>query len=153
MSASIEISARHARWPAIHRRIRVRRLVKLLLRLGHATEGPLLALTPGGVSSRPATGVIRIGRDPDSDMVVDDLMASRRHAELRPTATGFEIADLGSQNGTFVNGVRVTTAPVQVAAKKERGKRRSIREYLRRRHSTWILPQHLKLIWSYTWSH
>jgi pSer/pThr/pTyr-binding forkhead associated (FHA) protein len=54
---------------------------------------------------------MRIGRTDDNDLVVDDLGVSRRHAELRKSPTGsYEIIDLGSHNGTFVNGRRVTSA-------------------------------------------
>lgn len=52
--------------------------------------------------------VMRIGRTPDNDLVVSDLGVSRKHAELRKSPTGrYEIIDLGSHNGTFVNGSRV----------------------------------------------
>jgi ABC-type multidrug transport system ATPase subunit len=43
---------------------------------------------------------------------VDDLSVSRHHAELRNTGDGFEILDLGSRNGTFLNGTPVFRAPV-----------------------------------------
>jgi len=51
----------------------------------------------------------RIGRLGDNDIVlVGDLEASRHHAELRKSQSGaYEIVDLGSRNGTFVNGERV----------------------------------------------
>ncbi len=50
--------------------------------------------------------VMRIGRALDNDLVVSDLQVSRHHAEFRATPDGrFEIRDLGSHNGTFVNGV------------------------------------------------
>jgi pSer/pThr/pTyr-binding forkhead associated (FHA) protein len=45
-----------------------------------------------------------IGRLPDCDVVVDDAGASRQHAELRRTDDGFVLTDLGSTNGTLVNG-------------------------------------------------
>jgi ABC transport system ATP-binding/permease protein len=60
----------------------------------------------------PDREVIRIGRDASNDLVIaNDLIASRRHAELRHRADGqWEIIDLGSNNGTFVNGERVGRA-------------------------------------------
>ncbi len=54
--------------------------------------------------------VVRIGRVATNDIVLDDLLVSRRHAEVRRTAAGTQIVDLGSGNGTFVNGQRVTQA-------------------------------------------
>jgi ABC-type multidrug transport system ATPase subunit len=51
---------------------------------------------------------IKIGRTPDNDLIVNDLGVSRKHAELRRTPTGrYEIVDLGSHNGTYINGARV----------------------------------------------
>ena len=59
-----------------------------------------------------AAGRIRIGRRPDNDVVLDDLLVSRRHAELWHTGGAWRVVDLSSPNGTYVNGRRVVDAPV-----------------------------------------
>ncbi|MHA7651581.1 ATP-binding cassette domain-containing protein [Mycobacterium sp. ML4] len=51
-----------------------------------------------------------IGRAAECDIVVPDVLASRRHAYLAQTAIGTEIRDNHSINGTFVNGIRVGSA-------------------------------------------
>jgi ABC-type multidrug transport system ATPase subunit len=52
--------------------------------------------------------VMRIGRALENDLVVADLQVSRHHAEFHATPDGrFEIRDLGSHNGTFVNGMPI----------------------------------------------
>ena len=48
-----------------------------------------------------------IGRHPDSDIFLDDITVSRRHAEIRRGGNGFELHDVGSLNGTYVNRDRV----------------------------------------------
>ncbi|QES51558.1 ABC transporter ATP-binding protein [Streptomyces venezuelae] len=68
---------------------------------------------PTAVRPLPARTTVRIGRDPGNDLVIEDLVVSRRHAELRSLADGsHEIADLGSHNGTYLNGAPVETARV-----------------------------------------
>jgi pSer/pThr/pTyr-binding forkhead associated (FHA) protein len=47
--------------------------------------------------------VVSAGRHPQSDIFLDDVTVSRRHAEFRRTSEGFEVADVGSLNGTYVN--------------------------------------------------
>lgn len=104
-----------------------------VLHFGNPADGPRAVLVdrstqwPSLVSLPAATGTfkeptnvrpllsrtIRIGRGADNDMVIDDLVVSRRHAELRAHANGaYEIVDLGSHNGTFLNGRPITRATV-----------------------------------------
>jgi FHA domain/DUF1707 SHOCT-like domain len=47
---------------------------------------------------------VTLGRSPHCDYVVGDMTVSARHAELRRTAGGWSLRDLGSRNGTRVNG-------------------------------------------------
>lgn len=55
------------------------------------------------------TEQITIGRHPESDIFLDDVTVSRRHAEVRRVGDDFEVADAGSLNGTYVNQARVET--------------------------------------------
>lgn len=48
-----------------------------------------------------------VGRHPDSDIFLDDITVSRRHAEIRRRSGGFTLQDVGSLNGTYVNRERV----------------------------------------------
>jgi hypothetical protein len=59
------------------------------------------------------TETTALGRHPDSDIFLDDITVSRRHAVIRHiTDNGYEVADVGSLNGTYVNHERVETAPL-----------------------------------------
>ncbi len=51
-----------------------------------------------------------VGRAVTSDIPIFDPTISRRHAELRPSRQGVLVRDLGSSNGTFINGARITEA-------------------------------------------
>jgi ABC transport system ATP-binding/permease protein len=109
------------------------------VRLGDPMSGPMLELAPAdselhdstvdfgslptadqadtrtSATSFPlSTNVLRIGRDPESDVLVDDLLVSRRHAEIRSLGDGrHEVIDLQSHNGTFVNGRRIDRAVLE----------------------------------------
>ncbi|HLT10663.1 MAG TPA: FHA domain-containing protein [Micromonosporaceae bacterium] len=50
------------------------------------------------------------GRHPDSDIFLDDVTVSRRHAEFHRGPNGFTVRDVGSLNGTYVNRERVESA-------------------------------------------
>jgi DNA-binding NtrC family response regulator len=53
---------------------------------------------------------IHVGSAPDNDLVLPDKTVSASHCRLEPADSGLVIRDLGSRNGTYVNGVRVITA-------------------------------------------
>lgn len=50
------------------------------------------------------------GRHPDSDIFLDDVTVSRRHAEFRQDDDNFQVVDVGSLNGTYVNREPVDSA-------------------------------------------
>jgi pSer/pThr/pTyr-binding forkhead associated (FHA) protein len=52
-------------------------------------------------------GVVTVGRTPQSDIFLDDVTVSRKHAEIERGERGYRIRDVGSLNGTYVNRVRV----------------------------------------------
>jgi pSer/pThr/pTyr-binding forkhead associated (FHA) protein len=54
-------------------------------------------------------GSITIGREPDNDIVVENLLVSAYHARIDRTGREYVLTDLHSKNGTFVNGHRVTS--------------------------------------------
>jgi hypothetical protein len=70
----------------------------IIVRSGGGRSGEAFTLTQDRLT---------IGRSPDSDIFLDDVTVSRRHAVLIRWPSGFAIEDLGSLNGTFVNRRRV----------------------------------------------
>lgn len=64
-------------------------------------EGTAFTLTPP---------VVKIGRGPDQEVFLDDITVSRQHAELRAMPGGWQLVDLGSLNGTYVNRAPVLEA-------------------------------------------
>jgi pSer/pThr/pTyr-binding forkhead associated (FHA) protein len=63
-----------------------------------------------------------IGRHPDSDLFLDDVTVSRRHAVVRRDGDGYEIADVGSLNGTYVGGERIDAARLDDMAEVQIGR-------------------------------
>ena len=49
----------------------------------------------------------RIGRSRECEISIDEPQSSRRHAQVWQTPDGYAVQDMGSTNGTFVNGVRI----------------------------------------------
>ncbi|MEX0851125.1 MAG: FHA domain-containing protein [Gaiellaceae bacterium] len=67
-----------------------------------------------GGSKVDISTVTVVGRDADSGIPLgDDEFASARHARIEPRSDGVWVEDLGSTNGTFVNGERVTAERLQ----------------------------------------
>lgn len=73
-------------------------------------DSPVVAATLviAGRSPMPLTSTVVIGRSPDCEISFDDANISRRHAEIKVVLGAHVISDLGSTNGTRVNGVPIT---------------------------------------------
>ncbi|MGH2669736.1 MAG: FHA domain-containing protein [bacterium] len=71
------------------------------------------AQVPGLTLPPPGSPTVRIGRGPGATLRLADVSVSRCHAELRHIGDGWMLRDLGSMNGTHLNGLRITT-PVTV---------------------------------------
>lgn len=56
-----------------------------------------------------AEGTTKVGRDPDDGIFLDDVTVSRHHAEFEVESENLTVKDLGSTNGTYVNGTRTET--------------------------------------------
>ena len=72
------------------------------------------------------TDVVAAGRHPESEIFLDDVTVSRRHAEFRRTADGFTVADVGSLNGTYVNRDRIDEVALQGGDEVQIGKYRLV---------------------------
>ena len=74
-------------------------------------SGLLLVKRGPGAGSRFVldTDLTSAGRHPESDIFLDDVTVSRRHAEVVRTATGYVLRDVGSLNGTYLNRERIDT--------------------------------------------
>lgn len=77
----------------------------------HLPAGSALLLVQRGPSAGARflldTETVTAGRHPDSDIFLDDITVSRRHATFSRSSEGYQVADLGSLNGTYVNRDRI----------------------------------------------
>ena len=136
-----DLGSTNGTWVGPERTNRVEIRSNCVVRLGNPDDGAVLRFEPQqppepvrapapdpqasmahlpSVDRRPTSRmplpvkVMRIGRTPENDLVVSDLGVSRKHAELRKSQSGrYQIIDLGSHNGTFVNGSRLD-GPVEL---------------------------------------
>lgn len=78
------------------------------LREGSGGAGAGSLVLPNGDRFVLGESVVTIGRLPDSVLTLEDPNVSRNHAEIRPSGQGFVLADLGSTNGSKINGTKVS---------------------------------------------
>jgi hypothetical protein len=78
------------------------------LRQGEGGGGPGSLMLPTGERVVLGEFIVTVGRMPESTIVLADPNVSRNHAEVRPQGDGYIVVDLGSTNGTRVNGVRIS---------------------------------------------
>ena len=64
--------------------------------------------------------VTRAGRHPDSDIFLDDITVSRRHAEIIRRPDGYTVRDVGSLNGTYINRERIDEGELRQGRSEER---------------------------------
>ncbi len=79
-------------------------------------EGPVLVVRKGpelGERFYVDRGRLILGRDPQADIFLNDVTVSRRHAVVSKTGDLVEVEDVGSLNGTYVNGVCVDKAQLR----------------------------------------
>jgi hypothetical protein len=74
--------------------------------------GPMLVATDGPLAGQrfPLNMPIDLGRECQQVPMAYDTSASRKHARIEPSGMFVNVTDLGSTNGTFINGQRVTNA-------------------------------------------
>ncbi len=77
------------------------------MREGPGGAGAGSLVLPTGERVTLGEQIISVGRMPECNIVLADPNVSRNHAEIRPRGQGFVVVDLGSTNGSRVNGVRV----------------------------------------------
>jgi pSer/pThr/pTyr-binding forkhead associated (FHA) protein len=106
--------------------------------LSPADQAAVDALPPGSallvVRRGPNSGsrflldsdVTTAGRHPSSDIFLDDVTVSRRHAEFARVGEGFTVRDVGSLNGTYVNRERIEDADLTGGDEVQIGKYRLI---------------------------
>lgn len=76
----------------------------------------LLWVHPRPAFSAFGSGETTIGREPSLSVVLEGSQVSRNHASVYPQDGGYTLRDLQSRNGTYLNGARITVAPLQPGA-------------------------------------
>lgn len=109
---------------ALDDRDRAAPLIRTVHRVGYALDIPPAQREPSlpSVAARwltvgqrrlsLATGENIVGRDEAASVRLDDPMVSRRHARILVSSSGAHIEDLGSKNGTFIDGQQIAAKPM-----------------------------------------
>ena len=79
-----------------------------------------------GVALALEAPVTTLGRHQDSEISLDDITVSRRHAEILRTPAGYVVRDAGSLNGTYVNNQRIDEAALRQGDELQVGKFRLV---------------------------
>jgi pSer/pThr/pTyr-binding forkhead associated (FHA) protein len=96
---------------------------------GLAKESAVLVVRAGsqaGARFPLDRDLTRLGRHPDSEISLDDITVSRRHAEIKRNEDGYTVTDVGSLNGTYVNQERIERASLQQGDELQIGKFRLV---------------------------
>lgn len=109
--------------------------VQLLLDRATPEERSILSELPAGSSmlialSGPSRGArflidkdeVAIGRSAENEIFLDDVTVSRKHARIKRNAQTFSFSDLGSLNGTYLNGEIVKDGPLEDGSELQIGK-------------------------------
>jgi pSer/pThr/pTyr-binding forkhead associated (FHA) protein len=103
---------------------------ELTVSVGDVPAGIGLLVVKRGpnAGSRFAMGIgeTTIGRHPDSDIFLDDVTVSRRHAEIHHDGAAFMVNDVGSLNGTYLNRERIERAEMHSGDELQIGKFRLV---------------------------
>lgn len=83
--------------------------IEARMREGKGGAGAGSLVLPTGERLQLGEAVVTIGRRPESTLQLADPNVSRNHAEIRPHGNGWVVVDLGSTNGTRVNGTRISS--------------------------------------------
>jgi len=98
--------------------------------IGELSQGVgLLIVRSGGLAGLRfslETETTRIGRHPDSEIVLDDITVSRRHAAIIRRGAEYEVLDSGSLNGTYVNQQRIDASMLRHGDEVQIGKFRLV---------------------------
>jgi len=92
-------------------------------------EGAVLIVRSGSQAGERfllEPGVTRLGRHPDSEIMLDDITVSRRHVAVEQTSEGYLVTDEGSLNGTYINQERVERALIHHGDELQIGKFRLV---------------------------